>query len=306
MLRTILILLFTIIVVPLCTIYFAEPLSSQQIEILKNAASIALFIALACFVISELSKNYSQVDKIWSVAPIIYVWYVAWAADWNSRAVLMAVLVSIWGIRLTLNFARRGGYSWKFWEGDEDYRWAVLRQKPILNSPWKWRLFNLFFISLYQNALIFLFTVPIIAVVQETDPVIGLWDIGLALAFLEFVVIETIADQQQWNFQTKKYALLAEGKSLSSKYAKGFIDTGLWGISRHPNYMAEQSIWIVFYLFSVVATGDLVNWTMPGCLLLLILFKGSSDFSEEISASKYPAYAAYQQKVGRFLPKVWG
>lgn len=29
---------------------------------------------------------------------------------------------------------------------------------------------------------------------------------------------------------------------------------------------------------------------------------GSSDFSEKISASKYPGYAEYQRKVGRFLP----
>lgn len=34
----------------------------------------------------------------------------------------MAILVNLWGIRLTLNFARKGGYSWKFWEGEEDYR----------------------------------------------------------------------------------------------------------------------------------------------------------------------------------------
>jgi steroid 5-alpha reductase family enzyme len=35
----------------------------------------------------------------------------------------------------------------------------------------------------------------------------------------------------------------------------------------------------------------------------VILFKGSADFSEEISASKYPAYKDYQKRVGKFLPK---
>jgi steroid 5-alpha reductase family enzyme len=64
----------------------------------------------------------------------------------------------------------------------------------------------------------------------------------------------------------------------------------------------EQSIWVIFYLFSVVATGSWINWSMPGCLLLLILFKGSSDFSEEISAQKYPEYKAYQKRVPRFIP----
>jgi steroid 5-alpha reductase family enzyme len=44
---------------------------------------------------------------------------------------------------------------------------------------------------------------------------------------------------------------------------------------------------------------------MAGCLLLLILFQGSSDFSENISASKYPNYKEYQKTVGRFLPKMF-
>ncbi|MFM9074920.1 MAG: DUF1295 domain-containing protein, partial [Bacteroidota bacterium] len=78
----------------------------------------------------------------------------------------------------------------------------------------------------------------------------------------------------------------------------------LWSRVRHPNYAAEQAIWIVFYCFSIVATGEWLNWSVAGCILLVILFKGSSDFSEEISASKYPAYKDYQRRAGRFLPWV--
>jgi steroid 5-alpha reductase family enzyme len=71
---------------------------------------------------------------------------------------------------------------------------------------------------------------------------------------------------------------------------------------RHPNYSAEQGIWIVFYFFSVAATGLWVNWSIAGALLLVLLFKGSSDFSEGVSAEKYPMYKKYQEQVGRFLP----
>ena len=65
---------------------------------------------------------------------------------------------------------------------------------------------------------------------------------------------------------------------------------------------AEQGIWIIFYLFSVVATGHWVNWSIAGCLFLILLFKGSSDFSEEITKEKYPLYSCYLKEVGRFLP----
>jgi steroid 5-alpha reductase family enzyme len=59
-----------------------------------------------------------------------------------------------------------------------------------------------------------------------------------------------------------------------------------------------------FYLFSVAATGRWLNWSLAGALLLMLLFLGSSDFSEKISAGKYAAYQEYQRKVGRFLPKL--
>jgi len=54
----------------------------------------------------------------------------------------------------------------------------------------------------------------------------------------------------------------------------------------------------------VTATGEWINWSIVGCVLLIFLFWGSSDYSEGISAGKYPHYKEYQKKVGRFLPKL--
>lgn len=306
MLRTILLLIFTMIIVPFVSFNYAEPLSTEQWMILKNASFIALIVALLCFIISELAKNYSQTDKVWSTAPMLYVWYMTNAAGYDDRMVLMAILVTIWGLRLTYNFSRRGGYSWKFWEGEEDYRWAILRKEQTFLQPeWAWRLFNFFFIALYQNALIFLFTTPILAAYTGEQTILTWMDYSLASLFGFFLIYETVADNQQWDFQTKKYALIKIGEPLFDNYAKGFLNSGLWSRSRHPNYFAEQAIWIVFYLFSVIATGEWINWSMIGCLLLLLLFYNSSVFSEGISANKYPLYKKYQAEVPRFFPKLF-
>jgi len=299
--KTVLLLIFTLIVVPVVSFNMDEPLNELQWSTLKILGLIYLVSALLCFVISTITKNYSQVDKLWSVIPIVYVWVTAYYSGWEERILLMAILVTIWGIRLTYNFSRRNGYSWKFWEGEEDYRWAVLQAKPEFQAPWKWILFNLFFISLYQMGLILLFTLPILRSMNGTP--LELTDYVLAGIFLLLVIIEMIADQQQWTFQGEKNRLKLAGGSMPEKYKKGFIDEGLWSWSRHPNYAAEQAIWVVFYLFSIVATGLWINWSIAGCLLLILLFKGSSDFSEGISEGKYPEYAEYKKRVGRFLPK---
>jgi steroid 5-alpha reductase family enzyme len=234
------------------------------------------------------------------VAPILYSWIVVVKGDYDMRLVVMASLVTLWGIRLSYNFARRGGYSWKFWEGDEDYRWKVLQAKPEFKSKLVWSMFNLFFISLYQMGLILLFTLPILKSMNGRP--FNLIDIVISCVVLLFIVIETIADQQQWKFYAKKNDLKKSGNLKGTEYEKGFNDKGLWGIMRHPNYAAEQGVWIAFYLFSISATGSWINWSIAGCILLILLFKGSSDFSENISKSKYPDYDDYIKRVPRFIP----
>jgi len=170
-----------------------------------------------------------------------------------------------------------------------------LRQTPALKGKLKWTLFNLFFISLYQNGLILLFTLPMLVAYKCIGQPLKVIEYILALLFIALVVIETIADQQQWNYQKEKHRRLKANIVPEGIYIKGFIHTGLWAKVRHPNYACEQAIWIVFYLFSVLSTGHVINWSMAGCLLLLILFQGSADFSENISESKYSDYKYYQK-----------
>ena len=300
--KTVNFLMATIILLPIGAYFLGTPPNELQLTILKEAAWILAAVIGYTFIVGQLTGNNSQVDKLWSIVPIIYSWHMTSLGDWNDRMILMSLLVTLWGIRLTYNFARRGAYTWKFWEGEEDYRWEILRKKPGFNNPIIWALFNLLFICFYQNVLIFLFTLPILTSLATQVAPLGPVDYMLAAIITILIIIEYIADQQQYEFQTEKYRRINAGEPLG-EYANGFISTGLWSKVRHPNYAAEQGIWITFYAMSIAATGEWLNWTIAGCILLVILFKGSSDFSEEISAGKYPAYKEFQKKVGRFIPK---
>ena len=84
---------------------FDTSFTDEQYAALVTMTKLYLGSAIYCFVVSELAKNYSQVDKFWSLIPIAYVWYFAYASGYNDRMVMMAVLVTLWGARLTYNFA---------------------------------------------------------------------------------------------------------------------------------------------------------------------------------------------------------
>lgn len=282
-------------------------LSTLQSETLSILIIICIMSMAYCFVVGEITGNNSQMDKLWSILPIIYAWVIVGKSGMNPRLIVMAILISIWGIRLTYNFAKKGAYSLKFWSGEEDYRWIVLRENPKLKKKWKWALFNLFFISIYQNALVLAISLPLLAVMESTL-MFSWFDALIAGLLLAFIILETIADKQQMAFQTKKYELLKEGKRLEdlpSPYNKGFNTDGLWGRSRHPNYFSEQSIWIVVYFFCIsagVTNYIFFNWTLVGSMFLILLFMGSSMFSESISIQKYPDYHDYIKEVPKYVP----
>ena len=275
--------------------------SDLQKDSIKFIFKSYLIISSSCFLLGEITKNYSQIDKVWSLVPIYVAWYVCYSAEFNTRTIIMAILVTIWGLRLTYNFSRKGGYSIYFWKGEEDYRWKEVRKSiTLFKSNFNWTLFNLLFICFYQMGLIFLFTLPILAAWQGNSE-LNNFDYLIAAFMLLFILTETIADQQQYNFQTKKYKKINVGEKLNGEFEDGFISSGLWKYSRHPNFASEQLIWITYYFFSVNATGKFINWSIIGCLLLVILFYNSAKFSEGISDKKYPKYKEYQNRVPIFI-----
>ena len=297
-------LLLSLIVCPLLYLYVGPALDAAQLSALKTVGTVAGCSALLCFVLGELTGNNSQVDKVWSILPFVYCWIIAVKGGMQPRLVVMALLATLWGIRLTFNFARKGAYRLRFWEGEEDYRWKILRATPVLKRRGVWMLFDLVFISVYQNALILMLTFPALVCMGSTEP-FGLMDAIAAVLMFGFIVYETIADEQQWRFQSKKWAMIRAGKRLEelpAPYDKGFNTFGLWRVSRHPNYLAEQAIWVSLYLFSIGAGVGIINWSMIGALLLVLLFTASTSLAEGISSDKYPEYAAYCQKVNKFFP----
>jgi len=294
----------TTIVCPIMYLKVGPALDPSQLATLKVLGAICACSAAYCFIVGEITRNNSQMDKLWSLLPIIYTWIVAYNGGFKARLVVMAVLATLWGFRLSFNFGRKGAYKLKFWEGEEDYRWEVIRSGPFKGHRFGWLLFDFFFISIYQNVIVLMTVFPALVSMNSTVP-FGIIDTIAAVFTFSFIVWETVADEQQWAYQTKKWEMIKSGKKLHelpAPYNNGFTTSGLWGYCRHPNYFAEQAIWMSFYVFSIATGVGIFNWSIIGALLLQVLFLGSSAFSEGISASKYPRYQQYCDSLPRFIP----
>lgn len=253
----------------------------------------ALGFAIAAFAFGIITKDYSWIDRIWSILPVFFTWYYAYRSGCAVAPCIGAALVTFWGMRLTFNFFRKGGYR-----GVEDYRWAILRQK--ISNPFLWQLFSLSFICLFQSGLFLLFTYPVYSLTfypGENMPVL-FWILA-ALGFT-LVCFEFAADQQQWNFHKAKKSA-SEQKEYPSKYsgdvANGFLSSGFFALCRHPNYFCELGFWWTIWLIALSLSCQPVGSGLFGPVVLTIVFIGSTILTENISSSKYPEYRNYQKKV---------
>ncbi|EKG20868.1 Cytochrome P450, partial [Macrophomina phaseolina MS6] len=298
---------------------------------------LSLVFAAIVFAISELNDNYSQVDRAWGLFPTIYnAHYSLWAHLSGldaARVDLILGFTVLWAVRYCLPFTvpilvplktlqirlshtygRKGGYA----KGFEDYRWKMVRAK--FTSKLLFTVFNLLFVSIWQNVVFYLATTPtyFLLVSSQRHPHITAIDVLFATVLLALLAIEGIADEQQWSYQTAKRNFLHTSSSSSSSspdasatpsrfprsaLARGFPTHGLWAYSRHPNVAAEQGIWIALYAWSF--------WHVPfnagffGLAAYLLPFYDSSKMTEAVSAGKYAEYAEYQRQVGRWVPRRW-
>mmetsp|Transcript_12687 Transcript_12687/g.46375 ORF Transcript_12687/g.46375 Transcript_12687/m.46375 type:complete len:291 (-) Transcript_12687:1579-2451(-) len=253
-------------------------------------------LAFLAWALSILTNDYSWVDRLWSTAPVLYTGYVAYKHDFgDARVNLMALLVACWGVRLTYNFAIKGGYI----VGEQDYRWVILQQKM---SPLMFQAFNATFIAPFQMALIYAFCSPVHLASRAAAGNPTSWselttgDYIALTGFCFFLLGEAVADSQMFHFQAQKR------KARGSRSGPQFYTRGLYKYSRHPNYFCEICIWWCFYVFGTAAGGALINWTVSGPLFLTLLINGSADFTETISVSKYPTYTEYQRAVSKLMP----
>eukprot|EP00949_MAST-11_sp_MAST-11-sp1_P005170 g5170.t1 len=73
----------------------------------------------------------------------------------------------------------------------------------------------------------------------EDDRALSKLQIGAAITWMLSFSLEIMADQQKHKFAEK-----------GLRETKGFIQSGLWSVSRHPNYLGEITLWLSSAIFS--------------------------------------------------------
>ncbi len=253
-----------------------------QISILLTAGAVILGLMILLWVVSLLLKNSSIVDIFWGAGFVISAWvYFFLTPDgFLVRKILIAVLATIWGLRLTIHVLTRN------WGKGEDFRYQKWRKE----SGKVWWIKSLFQVFLLQGLLMWLISVPLMAAQYSAYPArLTLFDALGVMLWLVGFYFETMGDLQLSRFKSNP---ANKGQLLS---------TGVWRYSRHPNYFGDAAQWWGFYFIALAAGGWWSVFSPIIMTLFLIKVSGIALLEKTLKNSK-PGYQEYIETTSPFIP----
>jgi steroid 5-alpha reductase family enzyme len=249
--------------------------------VMLTSAGLILVFMIALWAASVRLRDASIVDPFWGPGFAGVAWASLAASGPSPRGLLLAVLVTLWGLRLGIHLARRArGHG-------EDRRYAAMR---ATHGERFW-IVSLFTVFLLQGALMWTVSLPLqagAALGRETPlgplDAVGAAIFGVGLAF------EAVADAQLARF-------------LADPANRGQVmDRGLWRFSRHPNYFGDFLVW---WGLGAVALSAGAWWALagPAVMTALLLRVSGVTLLEQTIGERRPGYAEYAARTSAFFPR---
>jgi steroid 5-alpha reductase family enzyme len=249
--------------------------------IFLHALLINLLFAYGGWLLSLKKNNVTHVDIMWSLFFVLNALYFYTVFTPSLRSTLILFLVLLWGLRLSIYLAIRN------WGKSEDARYLKIRQNNEPNFRYK----SVYIIFGFQSILAWIVGSILFMAIENDHPLTWLDSLGLLITLCG-IIYESIADYQLMQF---KNDIKNRGKLLQS---------GLWKLSRHPNYFGEILVWWGFFITTLV-TGIHFNLIAPLLMTFLILRFSGVTLLEANLIKKFNGYDDYQKKVNTIIPRFW-
>ncbi len=258
--------------------------------LLPTALLLALLLSLAmtgAWVVARKPGQEGWTDATWSFASaaggVIGALLPLGEAP-GARQWLAAAMAAAWGLRLGTHITQRN------LKDAGDPRYAALKEEWGAKADV--RLFGF----LQVQALCGWVLAMAVTLAAHNPAAAFAWsDVAGVVLFGGALLGETVADRQMAAFRRKA---ANKGK---------IADTGLWGLSRHPNYFFE---WLGWWSYPLLAIGPAAVWGWGWATLaapammywLLVHASGIPPLEQSMLKSRGGAFRDYQRRVRAFFP----
>lgn len=244
------------------------------------------------FLLSLWIRRKDVVDLAWASGIIFLAWITLSFRDivLDERSYWVLLLITVWGLRLFFHNYRRNVSK------EEDWRYHHWHKK----MP-HWHYYSLkdssacctalavyFKVFLFQGALMMIIALPVVYSLRLISlPLFSVNYVGIFLLLLG-LLIESVADMQRYRFLKKK------------ENADKLITTGLWKLSRHPNYFGEIIFWWGMYFLVLGVAKSWMLVVSPLTLTYLMLFVTGLPMEDRYRGR--PDFEEYKRRTSALIP----
>ena len=246
-----------------------------------NLAAVMLMMIVG-WLLSLVLKNVTVVDSLWGLGFVVIAWATFFLTDgFLGRKLLIASLVTVWGVRLSIYLTRRN------WGKGEDPRYGSWREK----SGKHFWIVSLLKVFLLQSLFLWAISISLqYGVASKTPEMITWLDVcGLTVWGVGFI-FEAVGDWQ-----------LAAFKSNPANKGK-VMDRGLWAYTRHPNYFGECLMWWGIFLIAFSTPNSWWTVLSPLIITAVLLKMTGIPLTEKTMVTHRPGYTEYIQRTNSFIP----
>ena len=254
--------------------------------ILFFCLSASFLVHWIIFIPSFLAKTEKFYDITGTLAYLITLYLASVLTSYSSgaslepRTLIIIGMVSFWALRLGIFLFIR------VLKVGEDRRFREAKKSFSKYLVW-WTMSALW---------VFLTTANALTLIVNNKKLVNqpIFYLGLLIWFIG-ILFEIIADEQKRRFR------------LNEKNRGKFISSGLWSISRHPNYFGEIILWIGIAIISLPTLSGFQYVTLISPLFIYLLLTRISGVNllEESSDKKWgdlPEYEQYKRETPVLVP----
>jgi steroid 5-alpha reductase family enzyme len=242
-----------------------------------------LTVLTVVWAVSLKLKDASVADVCWGLGCVLLAWlYVARSPALTPRSWVVALLITLWGGRLSLHIFRRNHGR------GEDPRYRAMRASH--GRAFWWR--SLFVVFWLQGALLWFVAIPVFVAIRAPQPAsLTIVDLAGVVIFAVGFAFEVVGDVQLARF---KLDPANRGKVL---------DSGLWRYTRHPNYFGDAALWWGVFVVAAATPDGWQTLLSPLVMTLLLLrVSGVTLLEDSLKVSK-PGYGDYINRTSAFVPR---
>ena len=249
---------------------------------------LTLWIIMSgAWLIRLISGKSGWIDAVWSLSIALTGLIASWSPfDWNNltrRQIIVGLCVFIAYLRLGIHISYRTYYS-----GD-DPRYLTLEKNWGANFKIK-----LYAFLQIQALCALVLSLAVYLAARNPEPINSIKDFFALLVIFIAICGEALADKQLRDF--KKISI-----------SKKLCDSGLWSLSRHPNYFFEWLNWVGIALLAIN-----INGTWPHGLFALLAplmmywllryVSGVPHVENHLLTTRPTEFREYQKNVNVFFP----